>query len=196
MHHRTLVSLMAPGTSGYIATHGAHVRGDRLYVNGDFAVDRMQHGTFELRLIKFPSGKLVVDISACTQNPFSHIAHSLTDNWVHVDAVMRSPVAVPNRTRLCDLPAGKFGFVNVGSAWVFGQHMWLDGLADVSVDATDSNLLFVERRHDNSYVVDLRYCAHHQFGNDWRGGENVDDGSIWPIQVLELVQSRRLSQAA
>lgn len=183
---RTILNLQ-PGESAYTPTHAAWIRGSDMMLNGHFPIKRVGGGSFGLRLVKLPNGNLAVDLSGCQGERFSTIPAFAGDvPAVRVDVALTQPLPDPDRRRIFDMTGDSFGFVSTESAWVFGAHMWLDGLATVCDKQSGETPLLVERYSDGSFVIDNHFCQDAQYQTAWR------DECSWPVQVLQAVRSRRL----
>jgi hypothetical protein len=186
MNTRRILDLRA-GESAFAPTHAAWINGHDMYLNGNYPIHRVGGGSFGLRLVKFPNGKLAVDLTHCHGTRFDSIAAFAGDvPPVRVDMALEAPLPDPDHRRIFDVKPGDFAFISTTSAWVFGEHMWLDGSAATSDTKSGDTPLFIERRLDGSYVIDNHYCQDALYSTDWRAEH------VWPIQVLEAIRSRRL----
>lgn len=178
---------LQPGESAFTPAHAAWVEGPDMYLNGSYPIRRRGGGSFSLRLIKYPNGALAVDLSGCAGERFSSVAAFAGDvPRVRVDVALTRPLMDPERNRICDIACDSYGYVSVASAWIFGDNLWLDGLASVSRSQSSQTPLLVERWSDGSFVIDNHLCQDALYQTTWR------DECVWPLQVLELVRSRRL----
>jgi hypothetical protein len=179
-NQRRIADLL-PGESAFVPDHAAWIEGEHMFVNADFPLRGLSAvGSHNLRLVRFPDGRLACDVSEVRDGFHRGGSPYGRCNRIQVDMEIVKPNADGAR-RLTDLPRGGSAFIATGSAWIWGPHMWLDGLAEIADTMSADKALRVVRNLDGEYTVDLSRCGDAQYAGNPQQERN------WPLQVARAL---------
>lgn len=181
--NRRRIRDLRPGESAYIADHMAWIHGDHMYVLADgFLGPLAPLGSNNLRLVRFPDNRLAVDVSAVTGNlhrgpcPFGSAGNSA----IRVDVEIVKP-APDGTLRLNDVERGNHCWISTDDAWIWGDHMWVDGKAETSREMTAEKPLRIRRMLSGEYCCDISRCGQ----THWRGNPQTMEN--WPLQISRML---------
>jgi hypothetical protein len=176
-----LIYQLQPGESAFVPVQAVWISHGDMFVNGDFPMRRRGGGTFTLRLLKTPEGRLYVDLSHCRETRFEQFCpFGANVRSIRVDELLATPEQNPHCRRLCDLKPGEKAWVDAATAWVHNRHMWLNGYAPISDRPSPQTAMGVSCDWETlAYTVDLQGCRDVLYPAGCFVGDN-----IFPIQVL------------
>jgi hypothetical protein len=150
---------LKPGEAAYTLAHAAWIVGADMWLNSEYPIRRCPQGTFSLRLIKLPNGRLLVDLSQCETRRFDRFCpFGEHVQRTKVDEELLPPPADPTH-RIYDMRPGETAYVKPSDVWVFNnQHMWLNGYTAAMKEPTTTERVGVICVARGIYDVDLRYC--------------------------------------
>jgi len=181
---RTIADLQN-GEAAYTPTHAAWVSGGEMYLNGKYPIKETGEGSYGIRLIKDPAGRLFVYLSQCPDQSFSAFpAFAGGADPVHVDEMLPFPQPDASCHRIVDMAREETAYISPSDVWVYdNRRMWLNGYTAVSRQLSAETPLCLRRLFCGYYAVDLTHCPDVEWAIAYDG-----DRPNFPIQVLRRLR--------
>lgn len=220
MSYDRRINDLKPGEAAYTVAHAAWIAGSDMMLNGSYPIRTRGGGTFELRLVKTPSGRLFVDLSGMSERRFHSVPAFGPDvRAVKVDELLEAPAAAPGAFRVFDLARARIESMLVPcpinhliDEWVPPTYVELESSSEVGyIKPSDAWIwgphMFLDGHTEMSREFTDEHCLRVERRAD--GAYVVDvsyvfeprysrepgpNGKFFPIQVVEAVRRNPLGR--